>query len=192
MAFIFSLLDTVRFSCLSRRGPRVSFFFSLKASPGFLCCRITRLACRGWSRIRGPFPFFYQRPYSSSPGYDLVLGANRRSPHCELKFRPFFGTLFWASTWKQVHIMSLDRPVINLCWRVSHGVLYTAERLVGFGYNIVPNCLCGHPLETLYPLFFLVSALPEWYLMGPVSALPGCAFGTHPDNSPSSFWFLQR
>ena len=27
--------------------------------------------------------------------------------------------------------MSLDRPVIDLCWRVSHGVLYTAERLVG-------------------------------------------------------------
>ena len=25
--------------------------------------------------------------------YDLVLGANRRSPHCEWKFRPFFGTL---------------------------------------------------------------------------------------------------
>ena len=26
-AFTFSLLDTVRFSCLSRRGPRVPFFF---------------------------------------------------------------------------------------------------------------------------------------------------------------------
>ena len=87
--------------------------------------------------------------------YDLVFGANRRSPHCEVKFRPFFGTLYWPATWKQVHIMSLDRPVIDLCWRVSHGVLYTAERLVGFGYNIVPNCLCGHPLETLYHLFFL-------------------------------------
>ena len=51
--------------------------------------------------------------------------------------------------------MSLDRPVIDLCWCVSHGVLYTAERLVGFGYNMVPNCLCGHPLETLHHLFLL-------------------------------------
>ena len=51
--------------------------------------------------------------------------------------------------------MPLDRPVIDLCWRVSHGVLYTAKRLVGFGYNIVPHCLCGHPMETLYRLFFL-------------------------------------
>ena len=50
--------------------------------------------------------------------------------------------------------MSLDRLVIDLCWRFSHGVLYTGERLVGFGYNIVPNYLCGHPLETLYHLFF--------------------------------------
>ena len=32
--------------------------------------------------------------------YDLVLGANRRNPHCELKFRPFFGTLYWPATWK--------------------------------------------------------------------------------------------
>ena len=50
--------------------------------------------------------------------------------------------------------MPLDRPVIDLCWRVSHGVLYTAERLVGFGYNIVPNCFCGYPLETIELLFF--------------------------------------
>ena len=125
--------------------------------------------------------------------YDLVLDANRRRAHCELKFRPFFVTLYWPSTWKQVHIMSLDRPVIDLCWRVSHGVLYTAERLVGFGYNIVPNCICGHLLETLYHLFFFwCLAVPEWYLMGLVSALSGYAFGTHPANSPSSFWFLQR
>ena len=79
--------------------------------------------------------------------YDLVLGDNSRSP--------FFGTLYWPATWKQVHIMSLDRPVTDLCWRVSYGVLHTAERLVWFGYNIVPNCLCGHPLETLYHLLFL-------------------------------------
>ena len=63
-------------------------------------------------------------------------------------------SVFWyvvlPAICKQVHIMSLDRPVIDLCWRV----LYIAKRLVGFGYNIVPNCLCDHPLETLYHLFF--------------------------------------
>ena len=57
--------------------------------------------------------------------------------------------------------MSLDCPVIDLCWRVSHGALYTAERLVGFGYNIVPNCLCGHLLVTLYHLFLIVCPLAQ-------------------------------
>ena len=27
--------------------------------------------------------------------------------------------------------------------------------------------------------------------MDPVSAVPGCAFGTQPRNSPSSFWIFQ-
>ena len=49
-----------------------------------------------------------------------------------------------------------------------------------------------HTRRPLYSFVFFVSARPEWYLMGPVSALPGCPIGTHPDNSPSSFWFLHR
>ena len=82
--------------------------------------------------IRGPTAQVPVSNITCKLCYDLVLGANWRSPHCKLKFRPFFGTLYWPATWKQVHIMSLDRPVIDLCWRVSHGVLYTAEPLVGF------------------------------------------------------------
>ena len=34
---------------------------------------IRRLACGGWSRIRGPFLSFYRRPYSSSPGGKYYL-----------------------------------------------------------------------------------------------------------------------
>ena len=30
--------------------------------------------------------------------YDLLLGANRRSPHCERKFLPTFGHLYWPAT----------------------------------------------------------------------------------------------
>ena len=93
---------------------------------------------------------------SCKPFYDLLLGANRRSSHWERKFLPTFGHLYWSATWRQVDLMSLDRPVIDLCWRISHSVLYTAERRVGFGYNIdiVPNCFCGYPLETLEHSFF--------------------------------------
>ena len=185
---------------LPQRSSCLLFSFNLKRLPPFYAAVLD-----AWCEVNGHASadlshLFMEGPTAQVPGsnitckscYDLLLGVNRRSPQCEVKFRPFFCTLYWPATWKQVHIMSLDRPVIDLCWRVSHGVLYTAERLVGFGYNIVPNCLYGHPLETLYHLFFFVSARPEWYLMCPVSAHPGCAFGTHPDNSPSSFWFLQR
>ena len=86
--------------------------------------------------------------------YELLLGTVRRSPHCERKFSPIFGPLYWPATWRQVHLMPLDRPVIDLCWRVSHGLLYTLERLIGFGYDLDPTCFCGHPLESLYHLFF--------------------------------------
>ena len=55
------------------------------------------LACREWSRIRGPCHLFIGGPTAQVPVpnitfkscYDLVLGANRHSPHCELTFRPF-------------------------------------------------------------------------------------------------------
>ena len=35
--------------------------------------------------------------------YDLLLGANRRSPHCKRKFLPTFGHLYWPAMWKRVH-----------------------------------------------------------------------------------------
>ena len=50
--------------------------------------------------------------------------------------------------------MPLDRKPIELCWKVAHGVLYTAHRLVSFGLNVPLNCLCGHSDETLGHLFF--------------------------------------
>ena len=48
----------------------------------------------------------------------------------------------------------MDRPVIDLCWKVSHGVLYTAERLAGFGYALSTACFCSAPVESLQHLFF--------------------------------------
>ena len=50
--------------------------------------------------------------------------------------------------------MPFDRKPIDLCWKVAHGVLYTAHRLVSFGLNVPPDCFCGHSIETLEHLFF--------------------------------------
>ena len=37
---------------------------------------------------------------------------------------------------------------------MAHGVLYTADRLIGFGYAIDANCFCGTALKTPSHLFF--------------------------------------
>ena len=37
--------------------------------------------------------------------------------------------------------------------QVAYGVLYTADRLISFGYDYDPNCFCGSP-ETPSHLFY--------------------------------------
>ena len=69
-------------------------------------------------------------------------------------FRPSFGNLYWRSTWEQVHLFPLDRPVIDLAWKVAHGVPYTAERLASFGYQVDLSCFWGAQPESLGHLFF--------------------------------------
>ena len=85
--------------------------------------------------------------------YLFLLSENAVSPHCEEKFFPLFGSLNWSCTWRQLFFFDLDRPVIDLCWKVSHGVLYTAERLAGFGYALSTACFCSAPVESLQHLF---------------------------------------
>ena len=68
---------------------------------------------------------------------------------------PSFGMLDWPATWKSLQFMPLDRKVRDLSWKVAHGVLYTVERLISFGYQqYQPTCFCGYYLESLEHLFF--------------------------------------
>jgi hypothetical protein len=77
-------------------------------------------------------------------------------PHCIGKFLPRYGPLHWSETWDQIHLQSLDRTVVDVNWKIAHGVLYTASRLVtGFGMaNIDLQCHCRADAETLEHLFF--------------------------------------
>ena len=70
------------------------------------------------------------------------------------KFSPSFGSLYWPATWSQLSYMPLDRVVIDLSWKIAHGVLYTAERLSSFGYAIPTACFCNSPMESAEHLFF--------------------------------------
>ena len=55
--------------------------------------------------------------------------------------------------------------VIDLNWKIAHGVLYTAERLSSFGLAVPPQCFSGAPVESLTHLFFacpLAQSVLSW------------------------------
>ena len=87
-----------------------------------------------------------------------VIGRNALNirPHLVTKFRPQYGDLHWPQTWAQIHLQSMDRSVVDLNWRIAHGVLYTATRLAhSFGMaKIDPSCHCQFGDEILEHLFF--------------------------------------
>ena len=91
---------------------------------------------------------------TSKTCYDLLLSRNPALPHCVGEFLPLFGAWEWSSTWCSLFFIPLDRQVIDLNWKLAHGVLYTAERLASFGYQPRLSCFCGHHTESLDHLFF--------------------------------------
>ena len=115
-----------------------------------------------------PHQFALATCMSAKSAYFYLLSANFVPPHCEEKFLPSFGSLYWVATSRQLFFFSLDRPVIDLSWKVAHGVLYTADRLISFGYAHDPNCFCG-ATETAAHLFF---ELPlAWSVFGCLHSL---------------------
>ena len=68
--------------------------------------------------------------------YSYLLSATHVTPHCVAKFFPQFGPSSWSCTWRQLFFFDLDRQVIDLTWKVAHGVFFTARRLVSFGYSV--------------------------------------------------------
>jgi len=87
--------------------------------------------------------------------YQTLLSLNYCQPHCDAKFQPVFGPLDWPCVWKSLLFMPLDRLASDLNWKIAHGVLYTADRLISFGYAIPGGCFCGYHLESAEHLFFL-------------------------------------
>ena len=102
---------------------------------------------------------------STKSCYQHLLQQSASPPHCILHFQPDYGGLYWPETWQQVSICPIDRPVIDLNWKIAHGVLYTASRLASFGYLLDNSCFCGFPLESLSHLFFacpLAQSVINW------------------------------
>ena len=92
---------------------------------------------------------------STKSCYLYLLSERLVDPHCVEKFTPVFGVLYWRTTWRSLSFFDVDRQVIDLNWKIAHGVLYTAERLSSFGLSVPQACFCGASLETLSHLFFI-------------------------------------
>ena len=133
------------------------------------------------------FPLF---PRSRSTPF--LLSESLSTPHCVVKFAPIFGPLYWSCTWRQLFLFDVDRPVIDLAWKIAHGVLYTADRLASFGYSLQLSCFCNSAPESIDHLFFkcplaqsvlswLQSLMFRWSLLGPSLAVRHICFGFSPD-----------
>ncbi len=77
-------------------------------------------------------------------------------PHCVRKFLPIYSNLHWSETWDQIHLTSLVRAMVDVNWKIAHGVLYTTSQLVNSFRmaNIDPQCHCRADEENMEHLFF--------------------------------------
>jgi len=124
--------------------------------------------------------------------YLFLLSDRLADPHCVEKFAPVFGSLYWPSMWRSLFFFDLDRQVLDLNWKIAHGVLYTAAHLSSFGLPLPLPCFCGAPVETLSHLFLacpLAQSLLSWLQslmfsfspMSPVLLVCDSLFGLNPD-----------
>lgn len=98
--------------------------------------------------------------------YLFLLSKNIPTLHCENKFCPVFGDLYWPNTWWELFVFYPNHQVINLSGKIAHGVLHTAQRLLHFGYDISLFCFCGSAVESLEQLFFhcsLACSVLSWF-----------------------------
>lgn len=146
-------------------GPMEVFFdpfgFSPNLLPPFYAALLKAWCDSGGSAINGQLTTgslsntpLVASSFSCKSSYQLLLDLHPCRPHCVDKFFPSFGYLDWPMIWKQLFFFPLDRKVIDLNWKICHGVPYTAERLSSFGYAVNTSCFCGYHTESLEHLFF--------------------------------------
>ena len=129
---------------------------------------------------------------SSKIAYLFLLAENYTVPHCVAKFRLTFGALYWPSTWRQLYFANFDRSVLDFSWKVPHGNVLTAQRLISIGFHVSQHCFCGPVHESLSHLLFacplaqcvlswLQSLMFRYSSMSPVLLLRHLLFGFNLD-----------
>ena len=149
---------------------RVWYVASLVHMPNWVKCKVWSLVAQWVRRFVSSSAcwvslasFWFQSRLNAS--FVFLLTDDLPTPHCVVKFTPTFGDLYWSTTWRELFFFDIDRAVIDLSWKIAHGVLYTADRLSSFGYSVQVVCFCGPVAETLQHLFFscpLAQSVLSW------------------------------
>ena len=99
---------------------------------------------------------------SATITYKVLLTFELPTPRCKLHFP----SVNWSATWHSIHLCRFIRSTLDTAWKIAHGVLPTADRLLRFRMqHVQPNCFCGQ-IETADHLFFscpIASRLWFWF-----------------------------
>ena len=103
---------------------------------------VSQMTCHQ-SLGKGGLGIFNFQTKSNSPKLaSLVFNLNDRES------KSFFLTKY---------LLGSRLSLIDVSWKIAHGVLYMAQHLMSFGMPVPLLCFCGAPVESLEHLFFFLS-----------------------------------
>ena len=101
---------------------------------------------------------------SAKAAYQSLMVSCFVPPVCEERFRNL-NVSSWSLVWLMIHKCKFIRPILDTAWKIAHGVIPTADRLIHFQMNVSPHCFCQE-LESLEHLFHSCTTTSQvlmWY-----------------------------
>ena len=85
-------------------------------------------------------------------------------PVCEERFKNL-GISSWSLVWSSIHRCKFIRWTLDTAWKIAHGVIPTADRLIHFRMNVSPRCFCqeNESLEHLFHSCAITSQVLIWF-----------------------------
>ena len=101
---------------------------------------------------------------SAKAAYQSLMVSCFVPPVCEERFRNL-NVSSWSLVWLMIHKCKFIRPILDTAWKIAHGVIPTADRLIHFQMNVSPLCF-SQELESLEHLFHSCTTTSQvlmWY-----------------------------
>ena len=98
--------------------------------------------------------YFWAVLYRSSMLSDISIVPQEKWPTFSLVKNGRIGLSSKGQHQSLLFSFDLDRLVIDLAWKISHGVLYTDKSIVSFAYDLSTTCFCSDSIKSIQHLFF--------------------------------------